>query len=82
MKNELFDLSNKIALVTGSGQGIGFVIAQGLGKAGACVILNDINKEKLNKAVSTLSKEKKGLQFMVALLMLLIKNKSTNRFWL
>jgi gluconate 5-dehydrogenase len=57
MKNELFDLSNKIALVTGSGQGIGFVIAQGLGKAGACVILNDINKEKLNKAISTLSKE-------------------------
>lgn len=57
MKNELFDLSNKIALVTGSGQGIGFVIAQGLGKAGAYVILNDINKEKLNKAVSILSKE-------------------------
>jgi len=57
MKNELFDLSNKIALVTGSGQGLGFVIAQGLGKAGACVILNDINKEKLNKAVSILSKE-------------------------
>jgi len=57
MKNELFDLSNKIALVTGSSQGIGFVIAQGLGKAGAYVILNGTNKEKLNKAVSILSKE-------------------------
>lgn len=57
MKDKLFDLSNKIALITGSGQGIGFTIAQGLGKAGAYVILNDINKEKLDKSVSILSKE-------------------------
>ena len=57
MKNELFDLSNKIALITGSGQGLGFAIARGLGKAGASLVLNDINEEKLNRAVSILSKE-------------------------
>ena len=57
MKNELFDLSNKIALVTGSGQGLGFTIARGLGMAGASLVLNDINEEKLDRAVSILSKE-------------------------
>jgi len=57
MKNELFDLSNKIALVTGSGQGLGFAIARGLGMAGASLVLNDINEEKLDIAVSILSKE-------------------------
>ena len=57
MKNELFDLSNKIALVTGSGQGLGFAIARGLGMAGVSLVLNDINEEKLNRAVSILSKE-------------------------
>jgi len=57
MKNELFDLSNKIALITGSGQGLGFAIARGLGKAGASLVLNDINEEKLNRAVLILSKE-------------------------
>ncbi len=57
MKNELFNLSNKIALITGSGQGLGFTIARGLGMAGASLVLNDINEEKLNRAVSILSKE-------------------------
>ena len=57
MNNKLFDLSGKIALITGSGQGLGFTIARGLGKAGASLVLNDINKERLNRAVSILSKE-------------------------
>jgi gluconate 5-dehydrogenase len=36
----LFDLSGRIALVTGSSAGIGLALAQGLGRAGATVILN------------------------------------------
>jgi len=57
MNNELFNLSGKNALITGSGQGLGLTIARGLGKAGASIALNDINEERLNKAVSILSKE-------------------------
>ena len=36
----MFDLSGKTALITGSGQGIGLAIAEGLAKAGARIILN------------------------------------------
>ncbi len=57
MMNALFDLNGKIALITGSSQGIGFGIARGLGKAGATIILNGRNAERLNRAVSTLSQE-------------------------
>lgn len=57
MTHELFDLTGKIALITGSGQGIGFGIARGLGQAGATIILNGRNAERLNRAVSTLSQE-------------------------
>ena len=55
--NALFDLTGKIALITGSSQGIGFGIARGLGQAGATIILNGRNAERLNRAVSTLSGE-------------------------
>ena len=57
MMNALFDLNGKIALITGSSQGIGFGIARGLGQAGATIILNGRNEERLNRAVSTLSSE-------------------------
>jgi gluconate 5-dehydrogenase len=57
MMNALFDLKGRVALITGSGQGIGFGIARGLGQAGATVILNGRNEERLNRAVLTLSSE-------------------------
>jgi gluconate 5-dehydrogenase len=57
MSTSLFNLAGKIALITGSGQGIGFGIAGGLGQAGATIILNGRNAERLNRAVSTLSQE-------------------------
>jgi len=57
MTNKLFDLSGRIALLTGATQGLGFAIARGLGQAGATIVLNGRNAEKLEKAVSTLSKE-------------------------
>ncbi len=52
-----FDLSGRLALVTGGGGGLGFAIARGLAAAGARVVLNGRNREKLDAAVSTLRAE-------------------------
>lgn len=40
MMSKLFDLSGKRALVTGSGQGIGLALAEGLAAHGAAIVLN------------------------------------------
>jgi NAD(P)-dependent dehydrogenase (short-subunit alcohol dehydrogenase family) len=44
-------LSGRIALVTGSAGGIGKAIAKKFATEGACVIINDINSERLDSAV-------------------------------
>ena len=54
---KLFDLTGKIALVTGSSQGIGFALAKGLAQAGAKVILNGRNVKKLANASENLRKQ-------------------------
>jgi gluconate 5-dehydrogenase len=54
---ELFDLSGKITLVTGSGGGLGLVMARGLANYGAKVILHGRDQEKVNEAVSLLTEE-------------------------
>ncbi len=51
---QLFDLSGKTALVTGSSQGIGLALARGLGEAGAELILNGRDADKLAKAAGDL----------------------------
>ncbi len=53
----LFSLKGKTALVTGSGSGIGLAIAEGLAGAGAKVILNGRNEEKLEEAAARLRQE-------------------------
>lgn len=50
------DLSGKIALVTGSANGIGRAIAQGLAATGANVVLNGRNRAKLDAAVDVVSR--------------------------
>ena len=47
MKQTLFDLSGRTALVTGSSRGLGRAIAEGLGDAGARLIVNGRNAETL-----------------------------------
>jgi gluconate 5-dehydrogenase len=54
MAFELFDLTGKRALVTGSSQGIGLAIAQGLAEHGAEVVLNGRDAGKLAMAAAKL----------------------------
>ena len=52
-----FDLSGRTALITGSSAGIGFALARGLAGAGATVILNARNEDKLVRAAAKLRDE-------------------------
>ncbi len=53
----LFDLTGRIALVTGSSKGIGFGIARALGGAGARIVLNGRDEARLAEAAAILSGE-------------------------
>ena len=52
MSRALFDLTGKTALVTGSSDGLGRTMARGLAEAGARVILNGRNADKVSAAVA------------------------------
>jgi len=54
---ELFDLTGKTALVTGSSQGIGFALARGLAGAGAAIVLNGRDTARLTGAADVLRAE-------------------------
>src|SRR5207253_9790124 len=55
MAFELFELTGKRALVTGSSQGIGFALAQGLAEHGAEIVLNGRDAGKLEAAAARLA---------------------------
>ncbi len=48
----MFDLSGKVALVTGASYGIGYAIASGLAQAGAKIVFNDIKQELVDKGLA------------------------------
>ena len=52
---QLFDLSGKTALITGSSGGLGFAMARGLAEAGATLVLNGRDAPKLEAAVRCLT---------------------------
>jgi gluconate 5-dehydrogenase len=52
-----FDITGRIALVTGSSTGIGFALARGLAQAGAIVVLNGRDTVKLSHAALLLANE-------------------------
>ncbi len=57
MHKNLFDLTGRRILVTGSNRGIGYSLAMGLAQHGATVILNGRNVEKLRAAAELLRKQ-------------------------
>ncbi len=57
---DTFRLDGRIALITGSSTGIGFALARGLGQAGATLVLNGRDAQRLAGAAASLSAE--GLQ--------------------
>ncbi len=54
MSTSLFDLRGKIALVTGSTSGLGKAISGGLAAAGATIVVNGRNLERLGESVAAL----------------------------
>ncbi len=56
MKN-LFDLQGKRAFVTGASHGLGMAMAKGLAEAGAELIVNGTNPERMEKAVEEYENE-------------------------
>ena len=58
MSFELFNLTGKIALITGSTHGLGMAMAKGLGKAGATIIVNgNSSQQKIDDAVNHYERE-------------------------
>ena len=51
---ELFDLSGKVAIVTGGSRGLGLEMAEGLGEAGAKVVITGRREPFLSEAVARL----------------------------
>jgi gluconate 5-dehydrogenase len=62
MSTELFSLSGRTALITGSARGLGFAIADGLAAAGARVIINGTTAAGVEKAVTTLRDKGRAAQ--------------------
>ncbi|KAI6775045.1 hypothetical protein HG530_001803 [Fusarium avenaceum] len=59
-RNALFDLSGKVALVTGGGSGIGLMATQALSINGAKVYITGRTKEKLDRVVEKYGKDIAG----------------------
>lgn len=58
MSIELFNLTGKIALVTGSTHGLGMAMAKAMGKAGATLVVNgNSSQEKIDNALTAYKKE-------------------------
>ena len=61
MSTSLFDLTGKVALITGATHGLGMAMAKGIGRAGAMVIINgNSSQEKIDNAVAAFKAE--GIQ--------------------
>lgn len=60
MSDPLFDISNRLVLITGSSRGLGYAMARGLAERGARVVLHGRSPEKLAEAAQSLQTETGG----------------------
>ncbi|MEO7059050.1 MAG: glucose 1-dehydrogenase [Lapillicoccus sp.] len=66
MTHPLFDITGRTALVTGSSRGIGRALARGLLEAGATVVLNGRDGERLERTRAELVDETGGTAYALA----------------
>ena len=59
-----FDLTNRVAIVTGGAQGFGLAITERFIEAGAKVIIWDINEEEINNALKKVNSENLSYQIV------------------
>jgi len=64
MKSNLFSLAGRVALITGSAQGLGKAMAEGLAQCGAHVVLNGRSQARLSETGKEL--ESKGMSVSIA----------------
>src|SRR5207253_2775681 len=64
--SKLFDLSGRVALVTGGSKGLGLAMARGLAEAGADVIISSRHEEELRVALDNIvaGTGRKGMYFV------------------
>ncbi|KZT09305.1 short-chain dehydrogenase [Laetiporus sulphureus 93-53] len=74
--DKLFDLQGRIALVTGGGTGIGWMIAEGLAANGAKVYITGRRKEVLEKAAASFNQSNQGNGSIVPMVMDVTDRKS------
>lgn len=55
ISNDLFDLSGRVALVTGGSRGLGAIIADALARAGASVIVTSTNESEISAKAKSIS---------------------------
>ncbi|TNF38751.1 MAG: SDR family NAD(P)-dependent oxidoreductase, partial [Bacteroidetes bacterium] len=52
MDSNIFRLDGKVALVTGASYGIGMAMAKALAEAGATIVFNDRNPDRITEALA------------------------------
>jgi len=62
MSHSLFSLAGRTALVTGSSRGLGYAIAEALAQAGARVVLNGVDAQRLAHSAEALRAEGHGVE--------------------
>lgn len=67
--NKMFDLTGRVALVTGGSKGLGLAMARGLALAGADIVINSRNENELETAMAEILEgtDRKGQTFVADL---------------